>query len=192
MGVCGARRCGEPGVKPAVFLDRDGVLNRALVRDGKPYPPARVEELEIVRDGPAALGALKQAGFTLIVVTNQPDVARGTQSQAAVEAMHRKLRAELPVDAIYSCFHDSFDGCDCRKPKPGLLLRGAAEHGVPLNESFLIGDRWRDVDAGFAAGVRTVLIDYGYRERGPEHEPDARVKSLMEAVDWILDVAAKR
>jgi D-glycero-D-manno-heptose 1,7-bisphosphate phosphatase len=191
MGVRRTGRCFEPHVNRAVFLDRDGVINRALVRDGKPYPPASVAELEILQEAPAALAALKQAGFALIVVTNQPDVARGTQSQATIDAMHEKLRSELPLDAIYSCIHDGSDACDCRKPKPGLLLLGAAQHGVTLNESFLIGDRWRDVDAGFAAGVRTVFIDYGYNERGPEHAPDARVKSLKEAVDWILDVAAK-
>lgn len=176
----------------AVFLDRDGVVNLAVVRDGKPYPPATVEALQINPDAPAALAALKNAGFLLIVVTNQPDVARKTQSRATVEAMHQKLRSELPIDEFVACYHDSSDACECRKPKPGMLLRAAAKHAIPLNESFLIGDRWRDIDAGHAAGVQTVFIDHGYAERGPEHAPDAQVKSLEEAVDWILDVAAKQ
>jgi len=176
----------------AVFLDRDGVLNRADVRDGKPHPPATVEALEINPEAPTSLQALKEAGFFLVVVTNQPDVARGTQSRATVEKMHEKLLAALPIDAFYACYHDGADACECRKPKPGMLLRAAQERAIPLNESFLVGDRWRDIDAGYAAGVRTVFIDYGYQERSPEHEPDARVASLKEAVNWILDVATKQ
>jgi D-glycero-D-manno-heptose 1,7-bisphosphate phosphatase len=176
----------------AVFLDRDGVLNRTFIRDGISHPPTSMDQLQIVDDAASSLAALKAAGFLLIVVTNQPDVARGRQSREFVEQVHETLRSELPLDAFFVCFHDNADQCDCRKPKPGLVLRAATEYGVPLNESFLIGDRWRDVDAGFAAGVRTVLIDYGYEEPEPEHPPDARVASLKEAAEWILDVAAKR
>ncbi|MEO7145005.1 MAG: HAD-IIIA family hydrolase, partial [Bryobacteraceae bacterium] len=112
----------------AVFLDRDGVLNRAVLRDGKPYPPASVDELEILPDAAEALGRLKQAGFLLLVVTNQPDVARGAQTRAAVEAMHAALARALPIDGFFVCYHDDADGCDCRKPRPGLLLQAAAAH----------------------------------------------------------------
>ncbi len=172
--------------KPAVFLDRDGVLNEAVVREGKPYPPDSAEDVRIVDGAAAALGRLKSRGLPLIVVTNQPDVARGTQSAEAVEAIHRRLREELPVDDFLSCFHDDADGCTCRKPKPGLILQGAARHGADPARSFLIGDRWRDIDAGKAAGCRTIWIDRGYRERGPTAPPDARVTTLAEAVEWIL------
>ena len=177
---------GIGSLKRAVFLDRDGVLNEAVIRDGKPYPPQSEGEVQIVAGAAAALNRLKALGLPLIVVTNQPDVARGAQTGNAVEAIHRRLGRELPVDEFLSCFHDDADGCECRKPKPGLILEGAARHGADLSRSFLIGDRWRDVDAGQAAGCFTIWIDRGYRERGPARPPDARVGSLGEAVDWIV------
>ena len=162
------------------------MLNEAVMRDGKPYPPASAAEVEIVADAAAALERLKARGLPLIVVTNQPDVARGTQTAEAVEAIHERIRRELPVDDVLSCFHDDADGCSCRKPKPGLILEGAERHGIDPRRSFMIGDRWRDIDAGKGAGCRTIWIDRGYRERGPSHAPDARVGSLSEAVTWIL------
>lgn len=173
-------------LKRAVFLDRDGVLNKAVVRDGKPYPPATADEMEIVPEAAAALADLKRLGYLLIVVTNQPDVARGTQTREAVEEMHRRMAALLPVDEFRVCYHDGVDGCACRKPKPGMMLDAAAEHGIDLSVSFMIGDRWRDVDAGQAAGCRVVWIDYGYREKGPGTAPDAKVSDLRQAVAWIV------
>jgi D-glycero-D-manno-heptose 1,7-bisphosphate phosphatase len=170
----------------AVFLDRDGVLNEAVVRDGRPYPPPSPAEVRIVADAPAALVRLKALGLPLIVVTNQPDVARGTQSRDAVERIHQYLRACLPVDDFLSCFHDDSDGCACRKPLPGLILEAAARHGVDPARSFMVGDRWRDIDAGAAAGCRTVWIDRGYRERGPAAPPDVTVDSLSAAAEWIV------
>jgi D-glycero-D-manno-heptose 1,7-bisphosphate phosphatase len=177
---------GIGAVTRAVFLDRDGVLNEPIVRDGKPFPPSRLEELRIYPEAAGALARLREAGYLLIVVTNQPDVSRGTQARAAVEAMDAQVRAALPVDEIRVCFHDDRDQCHCRKPKPGLVLDAAAAHGIALPESFLIGDRWRDIDCGAAAGVRTVWIDRGYKERGPSYAADFRCVSLAEAVDWIL------
>ena len=143
----------------AVFLDRDGVLTRSIVRDGKPYAPASPAELEIEEDAPAALAALKRLGFLLLVVTNQPDVARGALPPAALEEMHAALRAALPLDGIYVCPHDDGDNCRCRKPRPGMLEDAAREHGIDLARSVMVGDRWRDVDAGHHAGCATVLID---------------------------------
>ncbi|MEZ5404541.1 MAG: HAD family hydrolase [Bryobacteraceae bacterium] len=178
-------------VKRAVFLDRDGVINRAVVREGKPYPPASLVEMELnegVRDG---LRSLRAEGYKLLVVTNQPDVARGTQSREAIERMHEWLGEELPIDDFFVCYHDSGDGCACRKPRPGLLHQGAEKYGIDLGSSYVIGDRWRDVDAGAAAGCRTVWIDYGYQERGPTEPPDARVASVRQAVEWILSQGAK-
>jgi D-glycero-D-manno-heptose 1,7-bisphosphate phosphatase len=169
----------------AVFLDRDGVLNESVVRDGKPYPPDTPEEMTIIPGTAAALDRLKERGFLLIVVTNQPDVARGTQSQAAVEKMHERLRGELPLDDVFTCFHDDKASCDCRKPKPGLVTQAAQKYGINLRASYLIGDRWRDIDAGAEVGCKTVWIDRGYQEREPSHAPDARVQSLGEGVDWI-------
>ena len=179
------------GSLKAVFLDRDGVLNEAVVREGKPYPPASVDELKIAGDAPECLGQLRAAGFLLVVVTNQPDLARGRQTRQAVDAIHQALRAAMPIDAIYICDHDGADQCECRKPKPGMLLQAAKDWKIDLAESFLIGDRWRDVDAGAEAGVRTILLDSGYRERGPDHAPERTVHGLREAVDWILNQAPR-
>ncbi len=169
----------------AVFLDRDGVLNRATVRNGRPHPPDRVEDLEILPGVAGALAELRAAGYALIVVTNQPDVARGTQTRTAVDAMHARLRAELPLDDILCCFHDDAARCTCRKPAPGLLLQAARARGLDLRSSFMVGDRWRDIDAGKAAGCRTVYIDHGYAERVPVGY-DAKTRSLAEAAAWIL------
>ncbi len=174
-------------MKRAVFLDRDGVLNEPVVRGGRPYPPTTVEELRIVPGALPALQRLKQAGFTLIVVTNQPDVGRGTQTWEGVNAINEILRSTLPVDDILICFHDEKDNCNCRKPRPGLILDGAAKHGIHLAASYLIGDRWRDIDAGTAAGCITLLIDYRYRERAPMTAPSYRVESISAAVDRILE-----
>lgn len=169
----------------AVFVDRDGVLNRAFVRDGKPYPPKDLSELEILPHVLEALQSLKAQGFDLIVVTNQPDVARGTMKREEVDAINNRLRAELPLDEIVTCFHDGSDNCDCRKPKPGMLLRMEKERGIDLKRSFLVGDRWRDIEAGIAAGCKTIFIDYGYSERSPAAKADYVCKALSEAVGWI-------
>jgi len=190
MGI-GPVKLGAGGQGPgaggrAIFLDRDGVLNEAVVRDGKPYPPPSAAEVKIIPDAASALARLKQRGLPLIVVTNQPDVARGTQTLAAIEAINELLRRELPLDDFLTCAHDDADSCGCRKPKPGLILEGAARHGADPARSFMVGDRWRDIESGKNAGCRTIWIDRGYRERAPE-APDARVASLTEAVEWILE-----
>lgn len=169
----------------AVFLDRDGVLNRARVVEGRPYPPAGLEELEILPGVAAAVEALRAAGYLLIVITNQPDVARGRTPRDTVEAINRNLQDVLRVDEIRTCYHDSGDGCDCRKPRPGALLAAARDHGIDLAGSWMIGDRWRDTEAGRAAGCKTIFIDYGYAERQPE-SVDFRVASLAEAAEHIL------
>jgi D-glycero-D-manno-heptose 1,7-bisphosphate phosphatase len=169
----------------AVFLDRDGVINRAVVRDGKPHPPDTIEDLEVLDGVPDALRKLRGAGFRLIVVTNQPDVARGTQTREAVEAMHARLTSELAVDEVIACYHDG-DDCDCRKPKPGALLDAAHRHGVELECSFMVGDRWRDIEAGQRAGCRCLFVDHGYAEQQPAGS-FVRVPSLAAAADWILE-----
>jgi len=174
-------------LRRAVFLDRDGVLNEAIVRDGKPYPPARLPEFRPAPGMRECLERLRAAGYLLIVVTNQPDVARGTQSIETVEKMNEALRLVHPLDAVYMCLHDSADTCDCRKPKPGMLLRAASDWNIDLAGSFMMGDRWRDVEAGARAGCRTVFLDFGYNEKKPDHAPSVTVGSLREGVDWILN-----
>lgn len=178
--------------KKAVFLDRDGVLNPPVVRNGLPFPPARVADFELYPDVADACKELKEAGFLLIVVTNQPDVGRGTQTREIVEAMHAKLRTILPsLDAIEVCFHGGAahgDPCECRKPKPGMLSRAAATYEIDLGRSFLIGDRWRDVDCAHAAGCRAIFIDRGYREVLKE-KPEFTVFTFREAVHTVLKAA---
>lgn len=150
-------------MKHAIFLDRDGVIIRALSRDGKPYPPSSVEEVEFLPAVRDCFEMPKRQGFTLIVVTNQPDVARGVQRQDVVERINRLIAEALPIDDIFVCYYDDRDACECRKPKPGMLLQASAKHKLDL-KSYMIGHRWRNIEAGRSAGCRTVLIEYGYNE----------------------------
>jgi D-glycero-D-manno-heptose 1,7-bisphosphate phosphatase len=172
-------------VRRAVFLDRDGVINKAVVRNGKPYPPDTLADLEILPGVAETLTRLRAAGFLNVVVTNQPDVASGRQRREVVEAMHALLLSRLPVDAVKVCYHADADGCACRKPKPGMLLEAARDLGIDLAASYMIGDRWRDVAAGQAAGCKCFFLDCAYEEKQPEN-PYVAVKSLAEAGDLIL------
>ena len=173
----------------AVFLDRDGVLNRAVVRDGKPYPPHELEEFAIL---PELVKCFSSGGrYALVVVTNQPDVARGTQRRDVVEAMHRRLREALPIDDIRACYEVDGPESSCYKPKPGMLLSAAADLAIELPASFMIGDRWRDVGAGRAAGCFTIFIDRGYRESFRD-TPDAVCRDLAEAAAIVLDRVRRR
>jgi D-glycero-D-manno-heptose 1,7-bisphosphate phosphatase len=189
------RECGTPNVlvRRAVFLDRDGVVNRALEREGKPHPPTCLDEFEILPGVPQACALLKQANFLLIVATNQPDVGRGTLPQSAVEAIHAHMLGVLPIDGVEVCYHPGRGAseCDCRKPKPGMLLRAAARLGIDLARSWMVGDRWRDIDCGHTAGCRTVFIDYGYAEQ-LRQQPCFRARSLVEAAAAILDSPFKK
>ena len=169
----------------AVFLDRDGVLNRAEVRDGKPYPPRNLADFTILPDVPEACALLKRHGFLLVVATNQPDVGRGTQSSAVVEAMHSCLLQHLPIDRIEVCYDAGDAPSRYRKPAPGMLRRVAADWNLNLRQCFMVGDRWRDIDCGTRAGCRTVFIDRGYQESLRSH-PECRASSLLEAAQWIV------
>ena len=171
--------------QPAVFLDRDGVINRTVVVKGVPHPPQNVTECEILPGVAEACQRLKAAGFPLIVVTNQPDVARGAQQRDEVERINKHLQNLLPLDAVYVCYHDTADDCDCRKPRPGMLIRAAEDHHLDLGHSFMVGDRSGDILAGAAAGCTTLLIDLPY-SKGDRCEPDFRVGSLLEAAEKIL------
>ncbi len=181
------RRTPNAALRPAVFLDRDGVINISVVREGKPYAPVTVEEFTLLPGVVEACRQLNDAGFLLVVATNQPDVGRGTQAQAVVEAMHAKMCAALPVDRVEVCYHAGRGEpeCECRKPKPGMLRRAAAELGIDLQKSFMVGDRWRDIDCGQAAGCRTIFVDYHYDE-ALRAQPDFFCASLAEAARIIL------
>lgn len=172
------------GTRPAIFLDRDGVLNEVEVRDGIPHPPAEAERLLLLPGVVEACNRLRELGFALVVVTNQPDIARGKQTRDEVDRMHDALRAQLPLDEIVVCAHDDIDDCPCRKPRPGMILDAATRLDLDLDHSVCIGDRWRDVEAGKSAGVMAIFVDRGYGERRPTHA-DAVVASLPAAVEVI-------
>lgn len=175
------------GKQPVVFLDRDGVLNRVFVREGVTHPPACVEDFALLPGAADAVRKLHAASFALVVVTNQPDVARGLQKREAVEAIHAWLLAQLPMLEVLACYHGDRDGCSCRKPKAGMLLEAAWRWQLDLQRSFLVGDRWSDVVAGQAAGCRTVLVETPYSKR-ERCCPDQCVGSLAEAAEWILSL----
>lgn len=172
----------------AVFLDRDGVINRVVLRGGRPYPPASLDDLQLLPGVVTAVQELRRAGFKIVVVTNQPDVATGAQTSQVVEAIHQKIRTALQIDEFKVCYHVDQDGCSCRKPKPGMLLDAAVDWSIDLDQSFMVGDRWRDIAAGKAAGCRTILLESGYAERRAE-KPDAVAGSLLEASVLILSKA---
>ena len=178
-------------MQSAAFLDRDGVLNRLVMRDGRAVSPRRLDEFELLPGVAPAVKALRRAGLRVIVVTNQPDLARGTLDPVELQRMHRRLRRAVGLDAIYTCPHNDAAGCACRKPKAGLLQQASREWDLHLEASFLVGDSWKDVAAGKAAGCATVVI-------GPRHSQPAGVQAdfaawdLPEAAEIIVGQLAKR
>ncbi len=175
-----------PGEKRAVFLDRDGVINQARVVDAKPYPPETLADFVILPEVGAACEKLKAAGYLLVVATNQPDVGRGAQSRATVEEMHRLMCATLPIDHVEVCWHAGRgEVCPCRKPKPGMLLHASELLGIDLARSYMVGDRWRDIDCGAAAGCATVFIDRGYDEM-LRAQPGHMALNLLGAAEIIV------
>jgi len=169
----------------AVFLDRDGVLNQVVIRGGKPFPPSSADNVELIPGVTEACASLRKAGALLFCVTNQPDVARGTARREDIMAINLRLQRELSLDDVATCYHDDGDGCACRKPKPGMLIELAFRHSVNLSRSVMVGDRWRDVEAGINAGCQTVFIDYDYNEQRPANV-DFAGRSLTEVLPWIL------
>jgi D-glycero-D-manno-heptose 1,7-bisphosphate phosphatase len=173
-------------MKKAVFLDRDGVVNKSFVIAGVPKPPKNLSEVEIIDGVKEAIKILFERDFVIVVVTNQPDVARGVVDQRSVEKINDFLGHELGIQHFYTCYHDDFERCDCRKPKPGLLLRAAKDLDLGLSKSFMVGDRWRDIEAGQAAGCHCFFIDYEYLEKSPVF-PFTKVASLIEAAHLIME-----
>ena len=168
-----------------MFLDRDGVINKAIVINGKPFPPQTLSELKIIPGVLDALIKLKQEDFYLIVVTNQPDVSRGKQKKNIVEKFHTELKSQLPLDKIYTCYHGEDGECECRKPKPGLLFQAAKDYNIDCKNSFLVGDRWKDIDAGNSANCKTIFINYHYSEKA-KIAANYETSSLYNAAKWIL------
>jgi D-glycero-D-manno-heptose 1,7-bisphosphate phosphatase len=181
----------RPELRAGVFLDRDGVINKTFVKGGVSHPPADVNEFEFLPGVIAATRDLADAGWPMVVVTNQPDVARGLQTRERVDQMNRHVLDRLPVLEVLTCCHDNADDCHCRKPRPGLLLEAAKRWHFELERSVMIGDRWSDVVAGQAAGCTSVLVATPWS--GQERcRPDHCVHDLAEAAAWLLETFSKR
>jgi D-glycero-D-manno-heptose 1,7-bisphosphate phosphatase len=166
----------------ALFLDRDGVINKAYLLEGKPYPPSRLEDVVFLEGVKESLALSKKMGFLNIIVTNQPDVATGKQSLDIVNQIHGFIKKSLTVDDIFVCLHSDLDKCSCRKPLPGMLISAREKWQIDFSKSYLVGDRWRDIEAGQAVGCIGFFIDYGYKERRPA-PPYHTVVSLEDAVN---------
>lgn len=167
----------------AVFLDRDGVLNEVVYRSGQAASPRSLEEFRLVEGTVGPLRRLRAAGYRLFVVTNQPDVARGLLDGAALRAMNDRLTQALPVERVLACTHDDPEGCLCRKPRPGMLLEVAHSERIDLSASFMVGDSWKDIEAGEAAGCTSILLRRDYNRETEAHQV---VVTLAEAADFIL------
>ena len=172
-------------MRKAVFLDRDGVINHSTLSEGFPRPPKEIEDVFILDGVIEAVDMLKLHNFLPIVITNQPDVSRGLITRQKVEQINGYIRSVTGINHFFTCYHDDSDLCGCRKPAPGLILRAIEELGLDISESFMVGDRWRDIEAGQAAGCRTFFIDYSYPEKQPT-KPFIKVSSLIEAAEVII------
>lgn len=172
-------------MKKAIFLDRDGVINESFVIDGKPFPPRKIKELKIIESSIEAVKLFKQH-FFVFIITNQPDVARGLMHIDDLTAINNKIKELFNVDEIFSCIHDDKDLCLCRKPMPGMILSAAEKYNIDLTQSFVVGDRWKDIEAGIKSGCKTVFIDYNYSEKKPQ-KYNYKVKTLLEFAHILLD-----
>lgn len=172
-------------MRPAVFLDRDGVLNEVVQRDGIWGSPRTLEEFRVVAGLPQIASALREAGCLVFVVTNQPDIARGRMTPAALDAMNAQIREAVAPDELRVCPHDDADRCQCRKPLPGAITELARRWDVDLSRSVIIGDSVKDVGAGRAAGVTTILLD---REYNRGIDADHRIETLAEAVQIVQQI----
>lgn len=162
----------------AIFLDRDGTLNAAKISQGRPIPPASISEVVILDGVESAIKTFIDLDLIPVIITNQPDVARGKTEKQIVESINEFIAKKLNIGHVYTCFHDELE-CECRKPKPGLILKAASEIGIDLTSSFMVGDRWKDIAAGQAAGCDCYYIDNKYDEISPEL-PFTRVTSVLE------------
>jgi D-glycero-D-manno-heptose 1,7-bisphosphate phosphatase len=179
-------------LRPAVFLDRDGTIAEEV---GYLNHVSRFRILPHVAD---AIRRLNEAQMPVIVITNQSGVGRGYFPVALVHSVHELMTQQLEaagarLDAVYYCPHTSADGCDCRKPKTGMLDRAAREHAIDLHRSFVVGDRHGDVEVARRAGARSILVRTGYGEGEYlwnaskwQHQPDFVAADLADAVHWIL------
>ena len=172
-------------MKKAVFLDRDGVINKAFIKNGLPESPNSLSELEILPGVKESILRLKKLNFICLVVTNQPDVQRGKIKKNTIIKMNNFLKKKIELDDIFVCYHDDHDNCNCRKPKPGLLLQARKKWNVDFKKSFIVGDRWRDIQAGKKVGCKTIFLDYKYKDIKPKN-PDYVTDTLLNAT-YIIE-----
>ena len=166
-------------MKKAIFLDRDGIINHVKIINGKPHPPSNLSEFLIMPNIQEFLELTHKNNYLNIIITNQPDVSRGKISASAVEEINTHIKKKLKVDDIYTCFHDDKDFCECRKPKPGNIIKASMNYQIDLSNSYMIGDRWRDIESGQKAGCKTIYVDYNYDEAKPTTY-DFKVNSVKE------------
>lgn len=171
-------------IKRAIFLDRDGIINSSVVKEGKPYPPASVVEVQFITGVRECLLKFAKKGFLIFIITNQPDVARGTKNIEEIEKIHHLIKEQFPVDEIFACYHDDEDHCTCRKPGIGFFLQAQRDYAIDLTQSYMVGDRWRDIDAGKNAGCTTIFVDYGYNEK-LKQQPDFIIQEPAEMIQYI-------
>ena len=171
-------------MRKAIFLDRDGVINKIFIKNNLPFSPPTFDLLEILPGVKESILRLKKLNFVCLVVTNQPDVSRGKIEKKIVIKMNNYLKDEIKLDDIFVCYHDDADNCKCRKPKPGLLLEACKKWNIDLKRSYMIGDRWKDIEAGKSAGCKTIFIDCNYKETKPRN-PDFISDSLLNSAHII-------
>lgn len=178
-------------MKRAIFLDRDGVINKSFVKNGLPYAPTSFDQLKILPGVKESILKLKDLKFVCLIVTNQPDVVRGKTKKDTVIKINSYIKDKLKLDDILVCYHDDSDNCECRKPKPGMLLQGSKKWNIDLKQSYMIGDRKKDIEAGERAGCKTIFIDHNYKEIMPK-SPDFTTDSLLSATHIIEKFNSKK
>jgi D-glycero-D-manno-heptose 1,7-bisphosphate phosphatase len=179
------QQSGKIHFRSAVFLDRDGVINQSKVIAGKPYAPRSFEDFKLMPYTAECVDRLCKAGYVVIVVTNQPDIGNGHITKKTVNMMHNKLLSKTKISEIIMCPHSQEEGCNCRKPKPQMILKGAEKFNITLSDSYIVGDRSSDIQAGQVAGCKTIFIERYYKEKKPQ-KPDVKVYSLKSATKYIL------
>ena len=175
-------------MKRAIFLDRDGVLNKTVIKEKKITSPLNLDELKIVPEAKETLETFKKYGYLLIMVTNQPDIAKNKNTKKNVEEINNFLKNLLNIDDIFVCYHDDKDFCNCRKPKSGMLIEASKKHNIDLSKSFIIGDRWKDVEAGKNVGCKTIFIDFKYKEK-LKSMPNYTITNIADAKNIIKEIS---
>ena len=165
-------------MKKAIFLDRDGVINEPIFRDGninKPIAPWEIDEFKLFDNIINPLNIIKKMGYHIFIVTNQPDISKGILKISTIKKMNNIIMSKLPIDEIMFCPHLDSHRCVCRKPKPGMVNILAKKWEISLSDSFFIGDNWKDIECGKGAGCTTILLDKYYNKKV---NADYRVKNL--------------